>query len=154
MRDVEGQLLIVGDGPLLDALRREALDAGVSNRVTFLTNVADVRPFYHACDVFALSSIARSEAFGIVQLEAMACGKPVVNTCLDSGVPYVSPGGTSGLTVPPADAAALAKALNCLLDDPDLSALYGRAARLRARREFSLELMTERTVQLYKEVLD
>jgi glycosyltransferase involved in cell wall biosynthesis len=154
MRDVEGQLLIVGSGPLLDSLRREALAAEVSNRVTFLTNVVDVRPFYHAADVFALSSIARSEAFGIVQLEAMACGKPVVNTNLDSGVPFVSPGGVSGLTVPPADAKALARALNTLLDDPDLRARYGRAARLRVEREFSLEVMTRRTVQLYKEVFD
>lgn len=153
MRDVEGQLLIVGNGPLLDALKQEAHSSKVSDRVAFLTNVRDVRPFYHACDVFALSSIARSEAFGIVQLEAMACGKPVVNTYLDSGVPFVSQDGESGLTVPPMDAVALARALNSLFDNPDLRAHYGRAAGLRVRREFSLELMTERTVQLYKEVL-
>lgn len=154
MRDVEGHLLIVGSGPLLGALKRESLDAGVSNRVTFLTDVADVRPFYQAADVFALPSIARSEAFGIVQLEAMACGVPVVNTMLDSGVPFVSRDGESGLTVPPMDAGALAEALNTLLDNPDLRALYGRAARSRVEREFSLELMVKRTVQLYKDVVD
>jgi rhamnosyl/mannosyltransferase len=154
MRDVEGQLLIVGNGPLLDALKREALNADVSNRVTFLTDVADVRPFYHAADVFALPSIARSEAFGIVQLEAMACAVPVVNTMLDSGVPFVSRDNETGLTVPPMDSKALAKALNTLLDNSELRAHYGRAARLRVEREFSLELMVERTVQLYKDVVD
>jgi glycosyltransferase involved in cell wall biosynthesis len=154
MKDVEGHLLIVGNGPLLGELEREALAVGVRKRVTFLTDVEDVRPYYHAADVFALSSIARSEAFGIVQLEAMACGKPVVNTSLDSGVPFVSPDDVSGLTVPPADAKALAAALNALLDDATLSARYGRAARLRVEQEFSLELMTERTLSLYKEVMD
>jgi rhamnosyl/mannosyltransferase len=154
MREVEGHLLIVGNGPLLDALEREARVTGVSNRVTFLTNVRDVRPFYQAADVFALSSIARSEAFGIVQLEAMACEKPVVNTSLDSGVPFVSLDQISGLTVPPEDAGALAEAINTLLDDTALSARYGRAARLRVEQEFSLERMTQRTLQLYKEVMD
>lgn len=154
MKDVKGHLLIVGNGPLREELEREAHAANVSNRVTFLTDVQDVRPYYHAADVFALSSSARSEAFGIVQLEAMACGKPVVNTSLDSGVPFVSPNGVSGLTVPPADAKALASALNNLLNDTALSACYGRAARLRVEQEFSLELMTQRTLQLYKEVVD
>jgi glycosyltransferase involved in cell wall biosynthesis len=153
MRDVEGHLLIVGNGPLLNALGQEAHTVGVSTRVTFLTNITDVRPFYHAADVFALPSIARSEAFGIVQLEAMACGKAIVNTSLDSGVPFVSQDGVSGLTVPPADAASLAKAINTLLDNPDLCARYGRAARLRVEQEFSLELMTQRTLQLYKDVI-
>ena len=153
MKDVDGHLLIVGNGPLLDALKREARAAGVGNRVTFLTNVEDVRPLYQAADVFVLPSIARSEAFGIVQLEAMACGKPVVNTKLDSGVPFVSPHGITGLTVAPRDAGALATAINTLLDDPALSARYGQAARLRVEQEFNLELMTRRTLQVYEEVL-
>ena len=153
MREVEGHLLIVGNGPLLEELEREARAAGVRNRVTFLTDTQDVRPFYQAADVFALPSIARSEAFGIVQLEAMACGKPVVNTKLDSGVPFVSPHGITGLTVSPADAGALAGAINTLLDDTALSARYGRAARARVEQEFNLELMTRRTLQVYEEVM-
>jgi rhamnosyl/mannosyltransferase len=152
MKDVEGRLLIVGKGPLRGTLERLARNLGVSERVTFLTEVQDVRPYYHAADVFALSSIARSEAFGIVQLEAMACSKPVVNTKLDSGVPFVSPHGVTGLTVPPADAGALASAINTLLDDTALSARYGRAARLRVEQEFNLDLMTRRTLELYGEV--
>jgi glycosyltransferase involved in cell wall biosynthesis len=153
MKEVDGRLLIVGEGPLRGALEREAERAGVAGRVTFLGHVREVAPLYHAADVFALPSVARSEAFGIVQLEAMACGKPVVNTSLDTGVTFVSIGGVTGLTVPPADSAALATALNTLLDDPALAARYGRAARSRVEREFDLEEMGRRTLRLYEEVM-
>jgi glycosyltransferase involved in cell wall biosynthesis len=153
MKDVDGHLLIVGEGPLRRALELEAEKAGVGARVTLLGNVEDVAPYYHAAEVFALSSVARSEAFGIVQLEAMACRRPVVNTRLDSGVTFVSVDGVTGLTVPPEDAGALAGALNRLLGDPALSAEYGRAARLRVERQFSLDVMARRTLELYDEVM-
>lgn len=153
MKGVDGHLLLVGEGPLRGALELEAEKAGVGGRVTFLGSVEDVAPYYHAAAVFALSSVARSEAFGIVQLEAMACRKPVVNTNLDSGVTFVSVDGVTGLTVPPADANAFAGALNKLLGDVALSEAYGRAARLRVESEFSLEVMTHRTLHLYEEVM-
>jgi glycosyltransferase involved in cell wall biosynthesis len=154
MRDVEGHLLIVGSGPLRESLMQEARDCGVLERVTILSDVKDVVPYYHAADVFVLPSIARSEAFGIVQLEAMACGKPIVNTNLDSGVPFVSPDKVSGLTVPPADVASLGRAINILLDDSSLNTQYGQAGRARVEREFSLKLMAERTLELYREVIN
>lgn len=154
MKTVAGHLIIVGSGPLHDELEREAHACGVSKRVSILTDVRDVRPYYHAADVFALSSIARSEAFGIVQLEAMACGKPVVNTRLDSGVNFVSPDGLTGLTVPPANAEALGRAINVLLDDPALSVRYGRAGRERIEQEFNLAVMTRHTLELYEEVMN
>ncbi|MGA7764367.1 MAG: glycosyltransferase, partial [Candidatus Binataceae bacterium] len=120
MADVRATALIAGDGPLSGALAAEVARLGVADRVVLLgrVNDADLKAYYHACDVFALPSVERSEAFGIVQLEAMACGKPVVNTRLDSAVPHVSLDGLTGLTVPPGDRAALAAALNALLDDP------------------------------------
>ena len=153
LKKVDAHLLIIGEGPLRGALEDEAERAGVSRRVAFLGHVEDVVPYYHAADVFALSSVARSEAFGIVQLEAMACGKPVVNTALDSGVTFVSVDGVTGLTVPPADADALATALDRLLKDASLRERYGRAARLRVEREFDLEAMGRRTLQLYEEIM-
>lgn len=152
MRRVDAHLLIAGDGPLLGGLRRAAAEAGVEGKVTLLGRAPDLRPLYHAADVFALPSVARSEAFGIVQMEAMACGIPVVNTALDTGVPFVSPHGVTGLTVPPADAQALAEALSTLLADDALRARMGRAGRERVAGELSAARMARRTLALYREV--
>jgi glycosyltransferase involved in cell wall biosynthesis len=154
MKFIEGRLIIIGNGPLHDELQYQAKNCGIAERVTFLDNVKDVRPYYHAADVFALPSVARSEAFGIVQLEAMACGKPVVNTNLDTGVPSVSLDGVSGITVPPADPEKLGRAINSLLSDPLRSAVYGRAGQLRVEQKFSLRTMAQETLALYHEVVN
>ena len=154
MKQVDGQLLIVGEGPLREKLGALAVELGVADRVTFLGKIdhPSLVACYHAASVFALPSVARSEAYGLVQVEAMAAGLPVVNTLLDSGVPFVSLHEQTGLTVPPADPAALAAAINRLLDDPNLRTAYGQAARLRARQEFAVEVMTARTLSLYERI--
>jgi len=155
MADVRGKLVIVGEGPLRGELQSLAARLGVTDKVVFAgeINNAGVMPYYHAADLFALASVARSEAFGIVQIEAMAAGIPVVNTSLDSGVPFVSLAGESGLTVPPGDAPALAAAINRLLDDQSLRQSLGQAGVRRARREFSLDTMLRRTLSLYEGVI-
>jgi glycosyltransferase involved in cell wall biosynthesis len=153
MRNIDAKLLILGEGPMLGALQREIAECGVGSRVAILGGIGDLAPYYHAADVFALPSICRTEAFGIVQLEAMACGTPVVNTFLPTSVPSVSLSGVTGLTVPPAESEALATAINLLLDNPELRLRYGHAAKRRVDEEFGEELMTERTLQLYRDVL-
>ncbi len=153
MREIDGHLLLVGDGPLRPELEARARSQGVADRITFLGKVERTAPFYHAADVFVLASVARSEAFGIVQLEAMACGTPVVNTRLESGVPYVSRHGETGITVPPGDAGALAKAVNRILNDEPLRQAYGSAARHRVRDEFDQDHMGERMLELYQLLL-
>lgn len=154
MAKVNGCLLIIGDGPLRASLEAEAKSCGVSDRVFFFGEMQneEIIPYYHAADVFVLPSIARSEAFGIAQLEAMACGKPVINTRLDSGVPFVSLDRVTGLTVPPMDVEALAAAINRLLDNQLLRSELGAAARRRVHEEFSLEVMTRRMLHLYAQV--
>lgn len=152
MREVDANLLLVGRGPLRAELEARVRALGVSDRVTFLGEMPDVAPYYHAADVFVLPSIARSEAFGLVQVEAMACGTPVVNTRLASGVPFVSRHGETGLTVAPKDAGALADAIRTLLRDDALRARMGEAARRRAEGEFGIRAMATRTLQLYGEI--
>ena len=155
MPRVSGTALIIGEGPLHGKLSKLASELGVADRVHFLGKVDQEHlvSCYHAADVFVLPSVARSEAFGIVQIEAMAAGLPVINTRLDSGVPYVSVHNQTGLTVPPADPEALAAAINKLLDDPVLGKKLGAAGHLRACQEFSLQIMTRRTEKLYDRVM-
>jgi rhamnosyl/mannosyltransferase len=155
MRSVNGHALIIGDGPLRDKLRTLAVECEVADRVTITGEqfIQDLVPYFHACDLLVLPSVARSEAFGIVQLEAMVCGKPVINTSLDSGVPFVSQDRVTGITVPPADSLSLAVAINKLLDDHWLRSRYGEAARKRIHEEFKLDSMVQRTCRLYDQVL-
>ncbi len=154
MQHIRGKLIIIGDGPLRGKLQDLAAAPELKGKVVFAGEIQNqhVTPYYHAAQVFALPSVARSEAFGIVQIEAMAAGLPVVNTQLDSGVPFVSLHDQTGLTVPPANPEALAGAINRLLDDVNLRQSLGRNAILRARQEFSLDVMVSRTLALYQHV--
>jgi rhamnosyl/mannosyltransferase len=154
MAQVRGRLLIIGDGPLRAKLEQMINSLGLSEKVTLVGQIPNhqIVPFYHAVDLFALASVERSEAFGIVQIEAMAAGIPVVNTALDSGVPFVSLHDQTGLTVPPGNPAALAAAINRLLDDQSLRRSLGAAARQRARQLFTLQAMVSRTLDLYERV--
>jgi rhamnosyl/mannosyltransferase len=155
MDGVAGHLLIVGEGPLRQRLEHAARTAGLGGRVTFLGNLSrdELIDTYHAADVFALPSVARSEAFGLVQLEAMVCGKPVVNTRIVSGVPFVSIDRETGITVEPGRAAAVGAALNLLLDNPELRARYGAAGARRVREHFSAATMVDQTLALYRRIL-
>ena len=85
-----------------------------------LGHVDEVAPYFKAASMVVIPSTTRAEAFGVVQLEAMVLGIPVINTDIPSGVPEVSVHGQTGLTVPPKDAEALADAINKLLDNEPL----------------------------------
>jgi rhamnosyl/mannosyltransferase len=83
----------------------------------------------------------------------MAAGLPVVNTDIESAVPELSVNGQTGLTVPPGDVNALAAAMNYLLDRPALCKQFGEAARAKVEAEFTADLMTNRIMSVYREVL-
>ncbi len=154
MSAVDADLVVIGRGPLKPELEALAASAGITDRVTFLDPVDadELAAWYHAADVFCLPSVARSEAYGLVQLEAHASGTPVVSTTLTTSVPFVNADGVTGLTVPPGDAAALAEALKTLIDDDALRARLGARARERALAEFSVEGMIDRTLDVYAEL--
>jgi len=151
----DAHLILGGTGPLTAQLQGKAALCGVTDRVHFVGHIreANLPAYYQACDIFCLPSVSRAEAFGIVQVEAMACGKPVVSTTLGNGVDYVNQHGITGMTVPPNDADALAVEINMLLSDDSLRQKFGRQARKRATDEFSLEKMGISTLALYHDVL-
>ena len=103
---------------------------------------ADLAAYYHACAVYCLPSLAPSEAFGLVQVEAMACAKPIVNCDLGNAVNFVAPHDVCAWTVAPNDAPALADALRHLLADAPLR-----------DRLFSMQAMVDGTLALYRDVL-
>ncbi len=152
LRRTDATLLLIGKGPLSGELHRVAAEAGVADRVHFLGFVDDLTPYYHAARIFALSSTTRAESFGLVQLEAMAAGLPVINTDLLSSVPEVSLHGVTGLTVPPADEDALGAAIQLLLGDDARRQAYGRAAVERAHT-FSAAATAEKTFATYLQAL-
>ena len=151
----EVKLLLGGSGPLTGDLKRTAAQAGVADRVVFAGQIpeAELGAYYQACDLFCLPSVEPAEAFGIVQLEAMACAKPVVCADLKNGVTWVNENGKTGLVVPPRDPQALAAALRRLLDDPELAKRLGDYGAARAEERFSLAALREGTLAVYRGVL-
>ena len=156
MRQVEkAHALIVGIGPMEAGWRAQVQAAGLTDRVTFLGEVSDagVLALYHAASLFVLPSTNRAETLGIVQLEAMACGLPLICTELGTGTSYVNQNGITGLVVAPNDAQALAAALNTLLASPAQRQAMGAAGSRRVRAEFSIDAMLRRTLDFYQEAL-
>ena len=147
--------LIVGEGPMRARLEEQARNLGVSGRARFLGSVGgdELAALYRACHVFVLPSVTRQEAFGVVQLEAMAAGRPVVSTSLGTGVGWVNRDGETGYVVPPRDARALREALGRLLGNPELRKSMGEAAAKRMRSAFTLERMIDDTLSLYRDVV-
>jgi glycosyltransferase involved in cell wall biosynthesis len=153
MVHIDADLVLIGRGPREGELRALASAGGIAARLIILApqDEDELSAWYRAADVFCLPSVARSEAFGLVQIEAHAAGTPVVSTDLPTGVPYANPDGVTGLTVAPGDVAALAAALNHLLGDDELRARLGGQARERALREFTVPRMIARTLDVYAE---
>ena len=146
------ELFIVGKGNDEEALRKQAMPLG--ERVHFIGTLSDedLRAAFSDCDFFVLPSIEKSEAFGIVQLEAMVCGKPVINTDLDTSVPLVSLDGKTGITVKAGDSDELARAMDTLIRNDELRHEYGRAAAERVLSEFSLDSMINNAKAQLKDI--
>jgi glycosyltransferase involved in cell wall biosynthesis len=147
--------VLVGRGPSLTRWEALARELKIDARVTFAGEVPhdELVALYHACDMFVLPSITRAEAFGYVQLEAMACGRPVISTRVQSGVPWVNRDGETGITVPPGDAGALGDAIAALAADPGLRARMGAAGRARVDSAFSMTRMRDAVGTFYRDLL-
>ncbi|WP_456365920.1 glycosyltransferase family 4 protein [Thermococcus sp.] len=151
MKDVNGTLLIAGKGSTMPLLRERVRLLGLRDKVRFLGNVdySELPKLYGASDVFVLPSL--SEAFGIVLLEAMASGVPVVGTSV-GGIPEIIDG--CGVVVPPGSSKAIARAVNLLLTDERLSKRLGTLGRKRAERLYDWSMIARKVSNLYFHVLN
>lgn len=150
LKSAPGKLLIIGGGPLEIEMKKFIDDNNLQDRVIIISNhPANLIPYYQACEFLVFPSSARSEAFGLVQAEAMACGKPVINTDLPTGVPEVSLNQVSGLTVPVNNPKELSKAIRTLWEDDELRLKFAAGALKRAADNYS----QEQFIRNFKEAL-
>jgi sugar transferase (PEP-CTERM/EpsH1 system associated) len=140
------KLSIIGDGPLLPAVRRQVAELGLENAVWLPGARSDITALLHSFSLFALPSLA--EGTPVSLLEAMASGLPVVASCV-GGIPEVVTDGEHGLLVPAGDADALAQALARYVREPGLGDRHGHAGRLRIEERFSMRAMLASYGALY-----
>ena len=148
-------LKIIGDGVLKEKLLRISKQNNLEKVIEFLGDVSEEELIkcYEECDVLILPSIYNSEAFGLVQIEAMSFGKPIINTSLSTGVPYVSKHLETGLTVTPGSVYELREAIIWMCRHPKEREEMGKRALLKVEKEYSLKVMLERLYQMYEEIL-
>lgn len=149
----ESIVLIGGKGPLYEELKQQISVSQLDKKVKLLgfLSVEEVSAYYDACSVFCMPSIDKGEAFGIVQIEAMAHSKPVVTTNIaGSGVPWVNKHGYSGLNVEVKNADALSAAINQLLLNDEMRKEMGINAKKRFDTLFAKNVMVSKTLELYK----
>lgn len=145
-------ILIGGGGPLRESLQREIDELGVGSRVKLLGKVPqeDLASYYGTCELFCMSSVMKTEAFGIVQIEAMSAGRPVVATKIpESGVSWVNEDGVSGINVAPRDSKAIAEAILTITDNETTWKKFSAGAAKRFAENFTKEKMISRCLNIY-----
>ena len=155
MEDVNANLVIIGEGKQEKFLRQKVKELGIENKVFFLPSQPRKRliNFYKASEVFVLPSIFKSEAFGIVLIEAMACGTPVISTELGTGTSWVNINRKTGFVIPPRNPKALKEAISKILENKNLAQEFGQNALERVREEFYSDKMLRGTEKVYRSVI-
>ncbi len=148
------KLLIIGTGERERAYKELAARLSIDRQVVWCgeVNHYDLPAYYAEADIFVLPSVPLTEwqeQFGMVLIEAMACGKPVIST-LSGSIPDVV--GDAGILVQPADFHSLYQAIKYLLLTPGLRSQYGEKARKRAESEFSTDRIAEETARIYRKL--
>ncbi len=149
-------VVVGGGGPELPRFRALAQQHGVAERVRFIgpMSAARVEAHFAAAELFCLASTVRAEAYGVVVLEAMARGLPVVASRIPgSGLNWLHQDGVTGLAVPPGDAPALAAAINRLLADAALRRQFGQAGQARWAAGLTAQTMSDLILDLYRDLL-
>ena len=143
------RLLVVGDGSLRPRLEARARELGLVSQIIFAGRRTDFPHVLDAIDLLALPSL--SEGMALTAIEASAMGRPVVATAVD-GIPEVIREARTGRLVPPADPAALSRAIRGVLRDPLGAQRMGRAGRDFVLDRFSLERHVSSTARVYRDV--
>lgn len=144
-------LMIAGDGPLLAALQRETERLGIHEKVRFIGLRSDLECFMARAQVVVVPSVWQEPA-GLVVVEGMATGRPIVATRV-GGIPEYLVDGVTGILVDPHAPEQIAAALLRLLDSPSEAAAMGRAGRVRVENCFSMDRWVQETVQMYERAL-
>ena len=145
-------VVIGGAGPMLSRLRVSVAAKGLADKVFLPGRISaeEIDAYFAAADLFCLPSDSRAEAFGVVLLEAMRAGKPIVASDIPgSGVPWVNVHGTTGLNIPVGDSSALGAALSTILGDRELALQFGLRARQRYLELFTAKKMVDSCLRLY-----
>ncbi len=152
-RRISAHLVIAGIGDELHSLRMLVKQLGANDAVVFLPHQSreNLMSLYKAAAVFVLPSISRNEAFGIVLLEAMAVGTPVISTELHTGTSTNNIHGETGLVVDPKNIIELSNALKLILDDPQCAHAYGEQGSKRVKNHFSETTMINSLLDLCRE---
>lgn len=152
IQNLSVKLTIVGNGEELEILKEQVNSLQLGNKVRFVTNSSDAElsQIYKASDLFVLPSINEAEAFGVVQLEAMANGLPVINTKLNSGVPFVSLNNFSGITVEPKCSKSLKSAIERIVGNKELYEFFSANAIERVGL-FTRRKMSESYLDIYND---
>jgi len=151
----ETELVVIGEGPLAEPLAKQADQAGCQSRIRFVGPMDQTGVAAHLTRARALvlPSVDSSETFGLVQLEAMAAGVPVIASDLPTGVREVGIPGETCLLVPPSDDLALAEAMGRLQDDLALARRLGEGGRRRFRECYSRDIMIDRLLTWYSTLI-
>lgn len=153
MKNVENAVyLVCGSGPLREEFEEYIKTNNLSEKVILLGYVSDEElcNYFKACDIYVFPSVMQSEAFGIVQLEAMKYEKPVINTNLKTGVNYVSIHNETGITVEPTNVSQLSEAINCLCKNDELKIKFGNNARKRVEEIFDYENIKKQYFEFFR----
>ena len=147
------RIVIAGSGPKTSELEAQVALLGLKN-ITFTGQVTDREKvsLFKGCRAFVLPSHLRSEAYGMVLVEASMMGKPMISCEIGTGTSFINQGGLTGFVVQPESPVKLAEAVNALLEDESLADRMGLAARCRYEQMFSGEALGRAYADLYREI--
>ncbi len=146
------KIIIIGEGNLRPAYEELVSNKDLNDKVIFTGYLKDIRPFYNLADIFVLPSIDKSESFGLVLAEAMACQLPVVVSDL-VGVRKLVEKNNNGFLVKPKDASSLAKTITILLDDDKLRIKLGKNGYEKVKNNYSWEIVVKKIEDIYRNLV-